>query len=131
MPAASRLTDNAGSAGDPAPRGDLLLYLAPGTGIVAILVSWLLAIPRIRSQAEEVGAELPTFTRLLVEHAGLITTVAAIAAALGIAAITLTRRRVVRIGISLVTSLIVFGLLAWDLVVFWLIYVGMLESMSS
>ena len=116
---------------DDTARWNLLLYLAPGTGIVAMGVSWLMAIPRIREAAEELGVEMPVLTRLLVEHAGVITTVAALVATLGIVAITLTKRRAVRIGISIVASLVVFGLLAWDLIVFWMIYVATLEGAAQ
>ena len=116
---------------DDASRWTLLVYLAPGTGIVAMGVSWLMAIPRIRASAEELGVELPAFTRLLVEHAGLITTVAALVATVDIVAIKLAARRALRIGISIAVSLIVFGLVAWDLVVFWMIYVATLQDVGS
>jgi hypothetical protein len=66
-----------------------------------------------------------------VDHAGVITTVAALLAALGLGAIRLTKRRGLRIGISIAASLIVFGLLAWDLVVFWMIYLATLEGIGA
>jgi type II secretory pathway component PulF len=84
------------------------------TGTVAMLASWVIGVPRIRSLAEELGVEFSALTRFVVDHAGVITTVAAVIATIGIAAIGLSRRRRVRIGISIVTSLILFGLVIWD-----------------
>ena len=103
----------------------------PFTGCVAVIASWLIAVPKFRALAEELGIEMPALVRVLVDHAGMITTVAVLIATVGIAALKWTRRHAVRNGISIVTSLILFGLFIWDMVVFWLIYVAMLEGSSQ
>ncbi|MHC4776461.1 MAG: hypothetical protein ACYTBR_14515, partial [Planctomycetota bacterium] len=105
------------------PNGSRLLPpIAPFCGTVAVIASWFIAIPRMRSAAEDLGVELPLLTRVLVDHAGLITTVALVVAVLGITAIGLARRRSTRIFISAVTSIILFAIAFWDLIVFYLIY---------
>ncbi len=109
----------------------VLLLLGPCSGTVAIVVSWLIAIPRIRNLAEELGVEIPAFTQLLVNHAGLITTVGVIFATLGIIAIELASRHSVRIGISILTSVVLFVIAIWNIVVFWLLYVAMLEGVGK
>lgn len=92
--------------------------------------SWLIAVPRIRALAEELGVALPAPTRILVDHAGTITTIAVIIATLGIVAIELSPQRRVRIGISIATSLVLLGLFCWDIIVFWLLYVATLEGIG-
>jgi type II secretory pathway component PulF len=95
-----------------------------------MIVSWLIAVPRIRRLAEDLGVEMPVFTRILVDHAGAITAIALVIAILGIIALELSPRRQMRIGLSILTSLISFGVVIWDLVAFWLVYVATLEGLG-
>ncbi len=102
----------------------------PFTGCVAVIASWLIGVSKIRTLGEELGAEMPALARVLVDHGGMITTAAVLIATVGLAALRWTRRRAVRNGISIVTSLILFVLFMWDVIVFWLVYVAMLEGVG-
>ena len=85
----------------------------------------------MRSAAEDLGVELPLLTRVLVDHAGVITTVAIVVAVVGITASGLAGRRSTRILISTVTSIILFAITFWDLIVFYLIYGASLYGIDS
>lgn len=102
----------------------------PFSGIVAVVASWLIAVRKIRILGEELGAEMPALVNVLVDHGGVITTIAVLIATVGIIALQWVRRPAVRNGISLVTSLILFVLFIWDIVVFWLIYVATLDGVG-
>ncbi len=78
----------------------------PFSGIVAVVASWLIAVRKIRILGEELGAEMPALVNVLVDHGGVITTIAVLIATVGIIALQWVRRPAVRNGISLVTSLI-------------------------
>ncbi len=104
--------------------------LGPISGLVAVVTSWLIAIPRIRILAEEMGADISPMTRVLVDHAGLITMIAIVIATVGIVAIKLVRRGMVRMSIALATTVILFGHIIWDIVVFWLIYVATVKGIG-
>ncbi len=73
---------------------------------------------------------MPALVNVLVDHGGVITTIAVLIATVGIIALQWVRRPAVRNGISLVTSLILFVLFIWDIVVFWLIYVAALDGVG-
>jgi len=36
----------------------------PFTGCVAVIASWLIAVPKFRALAKEIGVELPTLVRV-------------------------------------------------------------------
>ena len=79
---------------------------------------------------EELGAEMPALVRVLVDHAGMITTIAVVIAIAGITARKWVRSHAARAGLSIVTSLILFMLFTWDIVVFWLVYVATLDGVG-
>ena len=120
----------AGPTRDRRTRSQAWQLAGPFSGIVAVVASWLIAIPRIRILGEELGAEMPALVNVLVDHGGMITIVAVLLATMGITALQWVRRPAVRSGISLVTSFILFVVFIWDIAVFWLIYVATLDGVG-
>lgn len=118
------------SSEDGHARSHRLELAGPLSGIVAVIASQLIAIPRLRDLGEELAGEMPAFVNVLVDHGGTITTVAVLVATVGIVALKLARSQTVRSCISLVTSLILFLLFIWDMVVFWLIYVATADGIG-
>jgi len=90
----------------------------------------MIAVPRIRDLCEELGAEMPALVNVLVDHGGIITTIAVLVATVGIVALKLTQSHILRDGISLLTTLILFVLFIWDMAVFWLVYVATAEGFA-
>ncbi len=111
-------------------RGPGFVLFGPLTGIVASVASWLIAVPKMRSLAEGLGVELPATTTFLVDHAGAITTTAVIIAALGMVVVQFMRNRALQVVISIVSSTLLFGLVVWDVVVFWMIYTETITGLS-
>lgn len=103
----------------------------PCVGAVAAITAWLIAVPRIRALAVELGVELPWSTTVLVDYGGVITAVAVTIAVLVTAVAQFVPHPAIRLALSLVVSLLLVILTAWDLVVFWLVYVGTLGGLSA
>ena len=106
------------------------VFFGPLTGIVASVASWLIAVPKMRDLAVDLEVQLPATTTFLVDHAGAITTTAVVIAALGMVVVQLTRNRALHVGISIVTSTLLFGLVVWDVIVFWMIYTETITGLS-
>jgi len=111
-------------------RGRGFVFFGPLTGIVASVASWLIAVPKIRSLVADLGVEIPPLTSFLVDHSGAITTTAVIIATLGIVVVQLSRNRALQIGISVVSSTLLFGLVVWDVIIFWMIYTETIQGLS-
>ena len=111
-------------------RGPGFVFFGPLTGMVASVASWLIAVPKMRDLAEDLGVELPPLTTFLVDHAGAITTTAVVIATVGLVISQLTRSRPLKIGISIVSSTLLFGLVVWDAIVFWMIYTETITGLS-
>ncbi len=111
-------------------RGHRLQLAGLFSGIVAVVASWLIGIPKIRDLGEELGAEMPAIVNVLVDHGGTITTVAVLVAIAGIAAMEVVKSHAVRNSISIATSLILFVLFFWDMGVFWLVYSATLDGIG-
>ena len=90
----------------------------------------MIAVRRIRDLGEELGAEMPAFVNVLVDHGGIITTVAVLVATAGIVAMKLTQNHMLKDGISMFTTLILLVLFIWDMAVFWLVYVATAEGLA-